>query len=530
MSTETKAARTLLVAGVMLVLAFAGALSYRFLIAPRMKGELVEATSSESRYKIEVKVAADAFSGYAFLRSSVMIDDLARQGIRLKVIDDKADYASRMKALKDGSVDCAMFPINSFIKTGLELGEFPASVVLVVDQTIGADAMVAYKQGLGSLNDLNYASAGIMAPKDSPSEFLGQVSVASLSLPNLPKNWLIVADSGADVYEKFKKANKTDRRAFVMWEPYVSQALKDPDAHVLLSSKDTSGYIVDVFVVRRDFISKQPKVVSAILRSYSSAAYHYVMSDRGLINLVIEDAKKFGDKLSQIDAENVIKGIKWANTMENFVHFDLAPDPTGGGLDLLEDMIRKIADVLVKTGAVPADRVAAMVTGHEHTMFYKQFLHDMQMEDYHPAKKINIIAGAGPGRKDLEAARGRVVLPPLNESQWDTLSSVGAMRMESIDFRRGTAEIGQWSTGELEALARRINALPAFYVKIRGSAQAVGDPEENRKLAEARAIAVRDFLVMRGVNPSRLQAKVVQAANDAGSKSEVSFELGQVAF
>ncbi len=43
-------------------------------------------------------------------------------------------------------------------------------------------------------------------------------------------------------------------------------------------------------------------------------------------------------------------------------------------------------------------------------------------------------------------------------------------------------------------------------VRIAGHTDGVGDPEENQRLSEARAEAVRDYLVSHGIDASRVEA------------------------
>ena len=82
--------KRLVVAMVWLGLVLAGAIAYKMLFA-QSEDELLDDTSSASRYKHTVTVAADLFSGYAVLRSDTMQGALRKSGIKLKVVDDQAD-------------------------------------------------------------------------------------------------------------------------------------------------------------------------------------------------------------------------------------------------------------------------------------------------------------------------------------------------------------------------------------------------------------------------------------------------------
>src|SRR4029453_1067165 len=122
---------------------------------PQLAKKLKDATGSASHYKDELVLAADSFSGYCVLRSEVFKQELRDRGIKLRVEDDKADYTARLDALRAGKVQLAAFTIDSLITAGARAGDFPATIVLVIDETQGADAIVAYEKAVGSIQDLN---------------------------------------------------------------------------------------------------------------------------------------------------------------------------------------------------------------------------------------------------------------------------------------------------------------------------------------------------------------------------------------
>jgi outer membrane protein OmpA-like peptidoglycan-associated protein len=80
--------------------------------------------------------------------------------------------------------------------------------------------------------------------------------------------------------------------------------------------------------------------------------------------------------------------------------------------------------------------------------------------------------------------------------------------LEQIHFRDGSTVIEPASTRILDALAEVMQQRPEIeLVEIGGHTDNRGNPEANLRLSEARARAVRDALVKRGVEPSRLVAK-----------------------
>jgi len=498
--------------------------AYKFWVHPMLTGRLTDATSSDSQYDHIVPVAADAFSGYAFLRSPALARDLKQARIRLDIEDDQADYKARMRALQKGKVQLAVFTLDAFIKAGARLGftsaeQFPGSIVLVIDQTVGADAIVAYSAGVPTLEALNHPEGRFVYTPDSPSDFLARVVTGQLSFPLLPDKWYETADGAADVLKRMRGASPKAKRAYVLWEPYLSEALRLPGAHKLFGSDRCQDCIVDVLVARREFLKEHRDVVARVVRGYLTVSYAYTQQGDTLRDLLIEDAAAAGDKLSEEQAERVAAGIQFKRTRENYVHLGLEQ---AQGLKSLEDLIAYVESVLVRTGAIkkgPVGRDASL-------LYYDGIIRELKAEDFHPGRKGDLVQGLGPSASDLASAREVKELPALAEAAWAGLVPVGKARVEPISFRRGTAEIEELSQEDLDALARSLDAWPQAYLRIVGRARAEGDAAANAALAAERARAVADYLVGRGVSRNRLRAESLPPGADAGA-AEVAFILGQ---
>jgi ABC-type nitrate/sulfonate/bicarbonate transport system substrate-binding protein/outer membrane protein OmpA-like peptidoglycan-associated protein len=522
-----RTAKGMLVAAVIwLVIIGALAIVYKFLVHPRFAAELEEETGSESRYKHEVTLSLDSFSGYCIIRSQALEEQLKNEGIRLKVVDDGANTGARIRAIQNGEAQFAVFTIDSLITSGAALGEFPATIIMVIDETRGADAIIAKKGAVTKIQDLDSPDARIVLTPNSPSEFLARIVLAHFSLPNLPDKWWVEADGAADVYRQFLSAGEDEKKAYVLWEPYVSKAVDD-GARVLLDSSKLTGYIVDVLAVRRQFLRDNPDVVRSVVQAYLRTAYSYGRQEGGMARLVREDARAAGgEELDEAQAQKLVAGIQWKSTLENYAHFGLLSQQESGGAPHLEDMIANIANVLGKTGAIEADPLA----GKASTLFFSGTLSDMKNASFHPSKKLALIEDVGAGIGELDKVRTDAELAKLSDEQWGSLVPVGELSAKPIAFARGTARINLQSQRELARLARLLESWPQYYLLVVGHARAEGDPEANMRLAMDRANAATAFLAAEGISENRIRAKAGKPSSRGGAAQSVSFTLGQLPY
>ena len=509
-------AKILAVCGVWLVVALLAAGAWKLLVAPakedaerladeRAKEEVLNETRADSRYRATVTLALDSFSGYAVLRSAAFKNELADRGVRLNLRDDGADYPARLAALADGTAPVAAFTADALLKTSHARGDSPAVIVAVLDESRGGDAVVAYKDALPSLDALNDPDARFVLVPDSPSETLARVATARFDLARMPVDPFVGKPDAAAVFREYQNAPASAKRAYVLWEPYVSRALENPAVHRLFDS-GVRGYILDVLVVSRDYLRKNPAVARDVVEAYFAANARF---DRGRAALVAADAKAAGEPLTATQAEAVAGGVWWHNTAENYARFGLSDGPDADRVQYLEDALANIAGVLERTGATAGDPAG----GDPAAFFYPGVLRAMR-ED-----------GFGPGERETvrdDAAE----LPPLDAAGWAGLLPVGTLEVPDINFAPGRAALTRRGKAVLDELAATLADFPKAYVVVRGNAARRGDPAANRALAGDRAAAAVKYLEDAGVSENRLRA---EAGEPSGSRT-VSVLVGRPAY
>lgn len=530
MEAKTRS-RMVMVASWLIIIGILG-LVYKFVVEPRLgfrRDKLVQKTSTQ-KHDHEIKIAHDSFPGYAILRSDAVRNLLDRQSIKLTFIDDKADYVRRARDLKNGKVQMAVFTIDAYLKAGSVIGEYPGSIVLVIDESKGADAIVAHKRGVASIPNLSNPKARIILTPDSPSETLARIMINTMSLPSLPNSWAANANGSEDVYKKLKSADPDEPAAYVLWEPYVTKALAIEGVHLLLDSSKLKGYIVDVLVVQREFLDSQRELVTNVVQAYLRANYDYTNQTEGLLSLIESDAKQYGDGLSRNEASQLVKGIEWRNTVENYAHFGVISGSEAKDTEKLDTMIGKIMQVLVKTKSLASDPLS----GNYGNLYFEGILRSLNHDQFHPGV---LSKGGAAGLEGIlvdtstvaeEKVREEVALNPLSESNWNSLAPVAAMRIDPIQFGRGNARILPGSKRALADIASKLKSFPQYYLRVVGHTRKEGDPAANKLLATQRADAAAKALREHGIQSQRIRAIASTRSStkmQGGAAQSVTFEL-----
>ena len=463
----------------------------------------IEKTSAPSRFKYSVNFAADAFSGYAAIRSDMFRDENAKFGIKVNLTDDGANYSQRLQKFASGETDIAVFTIDALMKSSAELKDIPATIVCLIDETKGADAMVASKHRFPNIDSLNAAEVRIVCTKDSPSETLVRALMANFSLDKLPDNPFLFMDNVDQVYKEYQKAKPADNKVFVLWEPYISRIMDNPDYHVLIDSSKFRGLLVDAIVARRGLIVQNESLVENVVKSYLVTMFE---SRNKMVKLVLDDAKLLGSPLSESQADKLASKIWWKNTQENFSHFGLT---NSQGIQHIEEMNANIMNVLLKTKAIPSDPT----NGEPNKWYYDGIMKKLFDSSWHP--------GFG-----TEAVRQEKALATLSEDEWKQLRPIGTLQVPRLVFARGGKKLNESSFATLDKLVDSLKTWPQYYLLVQGSHSSVGDAEANKSLAEGRAESAMDYLISKGVDRTRIHAET----SSSNGSTTVAFVLGELPY
>lgn len=488
-----------------LIILACGSMVYRWYWAPSTKKAAEQrqqqeeqtvkaATSSTSAYKNTVRFGLDTFSGYAILRSQEMQNSLRRKSIKAELVSDNADYVARLKALKSGDLDMAAFTVDALITASAAIKDTPATIIALIDETRGADLAVGYSAKFPNVDSLNDPEVKFVLTDNSPSKTLILVALANFQFDQISKDPFIFVNGAKEVFEHYRKSKDTDKNVYVVWQPYGTKILENPNTHAIIDSSRFRGYLIDVIVANRDFLYKKPDVAKHYIEAYLNAVYTH---KDNFVKVVSEDASNLGEPLSPKQAEDLVSGLWFKNTQENYGHFGYGNQ----SLQHIEDMIANITKVLVKTGAINNDPT----NGNASLLFYDGIIKSLSEAGFHPGFAVEDVRSEA------------VELPALTDEQWASLVPIGTLEVPKLVFARGTAKLNEVSKGRLDELYEKLVTFPTYYVIIK--AGTAGDDE----FALSRAKSAEEYLVEKGVSQNRIHSTV----GDKTKETTVNFVLGE---
>jgi len=119
-------------------------------------------------------------------------------------------------------------------------------------------------------------------------------------------------------------------------------------------------------------------------------------------------------------------------------------------------------------------------------------------------------------RGALEAFQVSHSLRPNGRVDGETLTQLlqhqpatvgGPLDLKGVRFATGSAQLEPKSQASLDRVARSLKLNPTVVIGIAGHADSTGTSVTNKRLSMARANAVRDYLIGKGVSPGRLEVR-----------------------
>lgn len=464
-----------------------GIFGYKFAL-PKLQDQWQRETSDAAAINGKLRIGVDNWIGYFPLCSPEMIRRMRTQGFLLRCEDDKADYAARMKQFVEGQLDFAVATVDAYLLNGEKLG-FPAAIIAVLDESKGGDAIVARQSVVPTLESLKRAnSARIAFTPKSPSEHLLKSIGTHFGLPQMRQKqgaWRVEANGSSDA---LKKLQQGEVDVAVLWEPDVANALADPMFTKLIGTDDTEKLIVDVLLASRNILQQKPDAVKKLLQQYFEVVRFYNESPDRLQSDVITTT---GSTEKQVTA--MLAGVKLATLSENGAVWFGIPSSGVPAQEGLMDAINGAVNVLSEAGDFPHNPLPDQ---DPYRLTNRQFISELYLRE--------IGSGDAPSRANEGLARAFSV---LDDAAWQRLKEVGMLKMDPIEFARGTASLDDDGRKLLNGVAEKLSHYPNYRLIIKGHTGLDGDDSANLELSERRAEAALEYFVTTfKIDPNRIRA------------------------
>ncbi|MDK2784460.1 MAG: NitT/TauT family transport system substrate-binding protein [Bacillota bacterium] len=200
------------------------------------------------------------------------------------------------------------------VQVTLAAAGLPIKVVWVLDESAGGDGILA-KDDIKSVADLKGKTVALEVGSTSHLFLLTALQQAGLSDKDVKIAQMSAADAGAAFV-----SGKVD--AAVTWEPWLSQAVAQKKGHVLLSSKDLPGIIVDSVSLRSDFVEAHPEAVQGFVAALAEAMDYYKTNPDDAASIM---AKGLGIDVKEFT--ETAKGLRFFDAAANKSFFGTADKP-----------------------------------------------------------------------------------------------------------------------------------------------------------------------------------------------------------
>lgn len=233
-------------------------------------------TPSTRPAKTKFVVAIPTYPGFTIPYLAAKKDFFEGIEVELKRIDDAGVINSGMVK---GDIDACFTSVDAFVLAASQ--GVDAQAVLLSDESRGADGIVAKRQ-ISAVADLR--GKKVAANLGWPGHFF---LLYNLKRSGIPLDTVPITNLDADKAGAAFISGSLD--AAVTWEPWLSKATSNPDAHILVSTRTMPGVILDVLLVRSETVGSRGVAVQSFVNGYYKALALY-LKDRASAEPVMAEA------------------------------------------------------------------------------------------------------------------------------------------------------------------------------------------------------------------------------------------------
>ncbi|MGR9108839.1 MAG: OmpA family protein, partial [Gammaproteobacteria bacterium] len=353
-----------------------------------------------------------------------------------------------------------------------------ARAVMVVDNTQGADAVIARDPAIRRIEDLAGRSVALLQYTPSDGMVIDAIDNSSLTArAKTTVNMVYInADEGTAGVRAALEAGSVDAAA--LWDPDLSLALKNvPGAHVIYSTKTATNLIYDVIVCDarvldqdtneapiQAFVSGWMKGVSAAEANPADAVDALVKTEEFFSLLAKEQGQDF--------VRGLFKNLVWTGLEDNARILGLS-----GGTNYYEQVYKRFDVIYRRAGALanPNSPVINPQNSFDYRFIKKLFTADQAAQQAAAKPEFTFT----PTERDQAATREAVLTKPV-----------------LVNFQTGSAQLSKRAERTIdEEMVPFIEGNGSAYFIVSGNTDSTGARELNMRLSRQRSESVVNYLV-----------------------------------
>ncbi|MFZ5989525.1 MAG: OmpA family protein [Bacillota bacterium] len=399
----------------------------------------------------------------------------------------------RIEALKEGRIHATEMSLPSFIRFQ---EKYPDTGVIIgiTDFSRGADGIIAKSEikDLNDMEDRNISYVGDGTGKFILNKFLRLIGLRYQDIKPIER------DDMGEVIDDLK-SGRAD--LIVSWSPDMNLAVKEINASkpgsvkVLITTKEVPDLVPTMLVVNKSVAEKYPDKVDGFLRTwYASSKYIIERPDKAYDKLaeLMNENGEYGE-VSGGDVEASFKDIKLMSLNDNLRYFGLEGD---------KEKVGTIIDDTVET--------------------WKRY-GDLSI-DFNPSKTIYTGSFLAKLRDDKELLTGVLDSELTGNAGQNSESKKEFKKQDEVSIEKNTERVAKvdippvyYDSGKATVKAESIPVLsevlgillqfPDYYLIVDAHTDSVGSEDMNLKLSKDRALQVKEYLVMQGIDQNRIVAR-----------------------
>lgn len=369
------------------------------------------------------------------------------------------DLINALNAWIAGEYDVIVQTADAFpLYTGPnDINQYNPKAFMQVDWSRGGDAIIV-KRGINTINDLKGKTVAVAVP--SPAQTLLFSSLEAAGLDHTDVNIVKTSDN-LKAAELFRT---DDVDAAVVWSPDDIIATQDvAGSKILLTTREQTNIIADIMLAKDEVIKEKQAMFDGFYEGWMKAVAE-------LENKANQPkAAKYLAELFQIptaDAQGAMDNVYWTGHGDNLNFFGLNRDFKGvKGQDLYSKMSRKF----VETGDAESDAPQ-----------WRSVINTS------PVRNANLAGNQAVVEKK------KVFTPPTAAEK--SLPAF-ATKPVKINFSTGQSSLTENAKTIIDLkFADVIKQFGGVKVRVEGNTDSTGSRATNKRLSEARANAVVDYL------------------------------------